>query len=86
MKKRTLVPILLFSVLAAAAVLLALTALSIVRYASVDETRKADCAIVLGAGTWEGEVSPVFEERLRHAVKLYREGTVPKIILTGFSS
>ena len=83
MKKRTLVPILLFSVLAASAVLLAVIALSIVRYASVDETRKADCAIVLGAGTWEGEVSPVFEERLRHAVKLYREGTVPKIILTG---
>lgn len=65
------------------AVLVLSVALSIVRYARVDETGPADCVIVLGAGTWEGEVSPVFEERLKHAVSLYRSGLAPKIILTG---
>ncbi len=60
-----------------------LTAVPIVRYARVDETRAADCVVVLGAGTWEGTVSPVFEERLRHAAELYRSGLAPKIILTG---
>lgn len=58
-------------------------AASIVRYADTDETRAADCVIVLGAGTREGEVSPVFAERLRHAAQLYRSGYAPKIILTG---
>ncbi len=83
MKKRNRVLIILLAVLGAAAALLALTAASVVRYADTDETRRADCVIVLGAGTWEGEVSPVFRERLRHAVKLYRAGYAPKIILTG---
>lgn len=83
MKKRTVALIILLSVLAAAIFVLAWVACSIVRYASVDETRRADCVIVLGAGTWEGEVSPVFEERLRHAEKLRREGYAQKIILTG---
>lgn len=69
----------LLLLLSAAGVLAA----SIVRYADTDETRAADCVIVLGAGTWEGEVSPVFAERLRHAVSLYRSGYAPKIILTG---
>ena len=83
MKKRTTAVVILLAVLAAAVSGLMWAALSIVRAASVDETRRADCVIVLGAGTWEGEVSPVFEERLRHAENLWREGYVPKIILTG---
>ena len=66
-----------------AVLLFCAAAASIVRYAGVDETRPADCVIVLGAGTREGEVSPVFAERLRHAVTLYRTGLAPKIILTG---
>ena len=67
-------------------VLLLLTgalAFSIVRYGERDGTREADCILVLGAGTWEGEVSPVFMERLRHAAELYRAGYAGKIILTG---
>ena len=79
--KRTVIILLcaLLLLLSAAGVLAA----SIVRYADTDETRAADCVIVLGAGTWEGEVSPVFAERLRHAAELYRSGLAPKIILTG---
>ena len=70
-------------VLLLSAALFAAVAVPIVRYAQTDETRPADCVIVLGAGTWEGEVSPVFAERLRHALDLYRSGLAPKIILTG---
>lgn len=44
---------------------------------------KSDVAIVLGAGTSDGKVSPVFRERINHAVHLYREGLVKKVIFTG---
>jgi uncharacterized SAM-binding protein YcdF (DUF218 family) len=44
---------------------------------------KADAAIVLGAAVWGNEVSPVFRERINHAVELYRSGKVRKIIFTG---
>ncbi|MFN2493894.1 MAG: YdcF family protein [Pyrinomonadaceae bacterium] len=44
---------------------------------------KADAAIVLGAAVWSDEVSPVFRERINHAIQLYRTGKVRKIIFTG---
>ncbi len=40
-------------------------------------------AIVLGAGTINNEASPVFKERVNHAVELYKSGVVQKIIITG---
>ena len=43
-------------------------AIGIWRYAQVDEKSQADVAIVLGAGTSGGEVSPVFRERLNHGI------------------
>lgn len=52
-------------------------------YASKDETRDADAAIVLGAAAYESGPSPVYRERLNHAVLLYNEGYVSTIILTG---
>ena len=52
-------------------------------YSTHDETCRADVAIVLGAGTFNGEVSPVYQERLNHAVWLYQSGYVDKIIPTG---
>jgi len=55
----------------------------IVHGAGVDETRRADVAIVLGAAAYGDKPSPVFEQRIAHAVDLYRKGTVKKIILTG---
>ena len=59
------------------------TAISIVGYAKIDEKRPCDVAIVLGAGTMDGDVSPVFRERIHHAVWLYEQGYVSKILLTG---
>ena len=44
---------------------------------------KGDAAIVLGAAVWGNEVSPVFRERINHAIDLYRAGKVRKIIFTG---
>ena len=43
----------------------------------------ADAAIVLGAAVWEERPSPVFRERIRHAIALYHDGRVDKIIFTG---
>lgn len=58
-------------------------AISIWNYGKVDEKAPADVAIVLGAAISDGEVSPVYRERINHAITLYEEGTVDFIILTG---
>lgn len=52
-------------------------------YAKTDETCEADVAIILGAGTADGEVSPVFKERIHHGIWLYQNGYVKKLIFTG---
>ena len=56
---------------------------SIWLYADNDETRRADAAIVLGAAAYESGPSPVYRERLNQGIRLYREGYVSKIIVTG---
>ena len=43
----------------------------------------ADAAVVLGAAVWTKEVSPVFKERINHAIDLHRKGRVRKLIFTG---
>lgn len=45
--------------------------------------QRADAAIVLGAAVWGERLSPVFRERVNHAIELYRTGRVRKIIFTG---
>jgi uncharacterized SAM-binding protein YcdF (DUF218 family) len=44
---------------------------------------QADAAVVLGAAVWSQNVSPVFRERINHAVNLYHQGKVRKLIFTG---
>ena len=78
-RRRTLALALLLLLLAYAAG----NALSIWNYAGVDETRTADVAIVLGAAASDGGVSPVFRERLNQAIRLYGEGYVSALIITG---
>ena len=58
-------------------------AVSIYRYGHTSTDVKADAAIVLGAAVWGEQVSPVFRERINHAIDLYRQGKVRKIIFTG---
>ena len=62
--------------------LLALT-VEIVMYSAVREDDPADAAIVLGAAAWNGRPSPVFEERIMHAIALYQAGHVKAIIFRG---
>jgi uncharacterized SAM-binding protein YcdF (DUF218 family) len=44
---------------------------------------QSDAAVVLGAAVWGKTPSPVFEERIRHAVALYKAGQVKAVIFTG---
>ncbi|WP_447724939.1 YdcF family protein [Sphingomonas koreensis] len=46
-------------------------------------TGSADAAIVLGAAVHGDQPSPVFRERIRHGVHLYRTGRVRRLIFTG---
>ena len=52
-------------------------------YDEASETRTADAAIVLGAAVWGERLSPVFQERVNHAIDLYRTKRIRKIIFTG---
>lgn len=60
-----------------------MAALRIRQYAHIDETQPADVAIVLGAAAWRNRPSPVFAERINHAIELYLQGYVHNIIFTG---
>jgi uncharacterized SAM-binding protein YcdF (DUF218 family) len=66
-----------------ALLLLGLVAVSIYTYGKNGVDVNGDAAIVLGAAVWGNEVSPVFRERINHAIDLYRTGKVRKIIFTG---
>lgn len=59
------------------------TAVSIVSFSKKDETRQADAAVVLGASVYDNSPTPVFRERINHAVDLYKDGYVTAIIMTG---
>lgn len=52
-------------------------------YAGNSSDGPADAALVLGAAADGVAPSPVFEERLRHAVDLYHRNRVARLILTG---
>jgi uncharacterized SAM-binding protein YcdF (DUF218 family) len=59
------------------------TALRIYLYGNNSVDTNADAAVVLGAAVWSNSVSPVFRERINHAIELYRRGKVRKLIFTG---
>jgi vancomycin permeability regulator SanA len=53
---------------------------------SYDESQpieQADAAIVLGASLWSDKPSPALKERLDYADKLYKDGKVQMLILSG---
>jgi len=53
------------------------------RFGRADDGATADCAIVLGAAAYNDEPSPVFKERINHAIILLKEKRVKTILLTG---
>ncbi|WP_413175383.1 YdcF family protein [Anabaena azotica] len=69
----------------ASALLIAIasTATSIYFYGSTKSNFQADAAIVLGAAVWGDKPSPVFRERINHAINLYQNGDVSTLIFTG---
>jgi uncharacterized SAM-binding protein YcdF (DUF218 family) len=74
--------------LAATAALSAFVWLSVLAGRIVEAGRrttsgKADVAIVLGAAVYPSGPSPVFEERIKHAIDLYRAGKVRTLLFTG---
>jgi len=71
------------AIIAVTVVVLTVTAARIYTYSSVAVDKQADAAVVLGAAVWSQNVSPVFRERINHAVDLYRKGKVRKLIFTG---
>lgn len=52
-------------------------------YASVSSPQATDVAIVLGAAVWDGQPSPVFEERIKHGIYLFQSGRVEYLVFTG---
>ena len=58
-------------------------AVRVYTYGGASPDMQADAAVVLGAAVWSKQVSPVFRERINHAMDLYRRGRVHKIIFTG---
>ncbi len=66
-----------------------LTAFAVWRAAHTDDAShidRADVILVLGAAEYDGDPSPVFEGRLRHAALLYREGHASTVLVLGGSA
>lgn len=58
-------------------------ATEIVRTGGITEVSKSDVAIVLGAAVHGNRPSPVFEERIKHGITLYRTGKAGRLLFTG---
>lgn len=52
-------------------------------YSKINDYKKSDVVIVLGAAIWGSEPSPVFKERIDHGIWLYKNGFAENIIFTG---
>lgn len=62
---------------------LAVTAVQIVRTASLEEIHPADAIVVFGAAEYSGRPSPVLRARLDHALEVFHRGVAPVVITTG---
>ncbi|WP_028930158.1 YdcF family protein [Pseudonocardia asaccharolytica] len=65
------------------AIILGGTAFRVWQTARVDGDRSVDAVVVLGAAQYDGDPSPVFAARLRHAHTLFQEGLAPRIVTVG---
>ena len=78
-----IVAIALVVAVTAVAVRVTQVAAAIQSQSTIDEARRADAIIVLGAAEYRGKPSPVLEARLNHALFLYLKRMAPRIITTG---
>lgn len=81
--KRKFIGFIILSLVSAFLVIFITTAFSIYTYGNQQNNIKADAAIVLGAAVWGNQPSPVFRERINHAIALYKQGYIHTIIFTG---
>ncbi|WP_313341796.1 YdcF family protein [Sedimentibacter sp.] len=58
-------------------------AFDIYSYGNKNELNSADAAIILGAAVWGDKPSPVFEERIKHGIWLYKNGYADNLVFTG---
>ncbi|MFI2432013.1 vancomycin high temperature exclusion protein [Streptomyces sp. NPDC018693] len=56
------------------------------RLVTTADAPRTDVAVVFGAGLWNGEPSPYLAHRLDAAAKLYREGRIRVVLVTGDNS
>lgn len=73
----------LLSFVSMSLVVIGYSAWSIYAYGNTLSTLHSDAAIVLGAAAWGNQPSPVFRERINHAIDLYKAGYARKLIFTG---
>lgn len=55
----------------------------IVTNESISDLKDIDCILVLGAGIWGENPSPMLEDRLNEAISLYKQNVSAKIIMSG---
>lgn len=56
------------------------------RLRTAADAPRTDVAVVFGAGLWDGEPSPYLAHRLDAAARLYREGRIKVVLVTGDNS
>jgi uncharacterized SAM-binding protein YcdF (DUF218 family) len=68
---------------AAALIAWVLLIAAVVLVGRVDDRRRADAIVVLGAAQYAGRPSPVLQARLDHAAALWRDSRAPLLLVTG---
>lgn len=57
--------------------------LTVLHFARPKDVQAADAVVVLGAAAWGRQPSPVFQQRINHAIALYQSHRAQTIIFTG---
>jgi uncharacterized SAM-binding protein YcdF (DUF218 family) len=73
----------LLAALAVAAAWVVQVAVQIRRQSTIDEARRADVILILGAAEYSGRPSPVLKARLDYGLELFRRNLAPRILTTG---
>lgn len=62
---------------------MAVSAWQVLAHSNLNPEARGDAAVVLGAAVYREQPSPVFRERINHAITLYHQGQVEALIFTG---
>ena len=73
----------IFRVVGIVAVLWLMSLGAVFAWGVMDDARRADAIVVMGAAQYAGHPSPALRARLDHAVVLWRRQLAPRMLLTG---